>query len=46
MAVTDDGLEHLAPLKRLRALELGGTGVTNPGIAALQKALPECKIFH
>jgi len=44
-AVSDDGLKHLAGLKNLTSLDLTGTAVTADGIAALQKALPNCKIL-
>ncbi|QGQ22043.1 protein kinase [Gimesia benthica] len=42
--VTDAGLKHLYGLQQLEKLELQQTQVTPEGIAALQKALPECKI--
>jgi hypothetical protein len=42
--VTDTGLKELAGLKNLQALDLRGTQVTEAGVAALQKALPACKI--
>jgi hypothetical protein len=43
-AVTDAGLKDLAALKSLRELNLHRTKVTAAGVAALQKALPACKI--
>ena len=42
--VSDDGIQTLATLKSLRSLVLRKTPVTPAGIAALQKALPNCKI--
>jgi hypothetical protein len=42
--VTDTGLKELAGLKKLQSLDLQGTLVTDAGVAALQKALPACKI--
>jgi hypothetical protein len=44
--ITDDGLEHLKGLKQLTTLYLVQTEVTDAGVAKLQKALPNCKIFH
>lgn len=43
--VTDAGLKHLYGLQHLEKLELQQTKVTPEGITALQKALPECKIY-
>jgi Leucine-rich repeat (LRR) protein len=42
--VGDAGLEHLKALTILKELDLTGTDVTAEGVAALQKALPKCKI--
>jgi hypothetical protein len=42
--VTDVGLKELARMKKLRHLLLHNTHVTDVGVAALQKALPKCKI--
>jgi len=43
--VTDAGLKDLATLKDLRELRLADCkGVTDAGVAELQKALPDCKI--
>ena len=42
--LTDEGLKYLALLPRLELLDLKGTKVTAEGVAALQKALPKCKI--
>jgi hypothetical protein len=44
--VTDAGLEELAGLADLELLCLQGTAVTAAGVARLQKALPNCKIYH
>jgi hypothetical protein len=44
--VTDEGLKELADLKKLQQLKLFGTKVSDSGVAALQKALPDCKISH
>jgi internalin A len=43
--VTNAGLKQLAGLKALQTLNLSGTEVTDAGVAALQKALPDCKII-
>jgi serine/threonine protein kinase len=40
----DAGLKHLAGLSNLTQLDLTETEVTANGVAALQKALPKCKI--
>jgi len=42
---SDAGLKHLAGLSNLAQLDLTGTQVTAEGVAALQKALPKCKIL-
>jgi hypothetical protein len=44
--ITDAGLLHLRSLSGLRELVLEETGTTDEGIAALQKALPGCKIVE
>ena len=45
--VTDAGLKELAGLKSLQTLRLSGTaGVTDAGVAELQKALPKCKVLR
>jgi Leucine-rich repeat (LRR) protein len=41
---SDAGLKHLADLSNLKHLDLTGTQVTADGVAALQQALPKCKI--
>ena len=41
---TDAGLKHLEKMKGLLRLNLRGNRVTADGVAALQKALPDCKI--
>ena len=45
-AVTDVGLAHLKGLTKLQTLDINSTKVTKAGVAALQKALPNCKIKH
>ena len=42
--ITDEGLKLLVSLKSLTSLKLASTKVTSVGVAALQKALPNCKI--
>src|SRR5262249_7623030 len=43
--ITDDGLKHLAGLNGLAELNLiGAAKVTDKGITALQRALPNCRI--
>lgn len=42
--VGDEGVKHLHGLSGLRELDLAGTKVTAAGLAALQKALPNCRI--
>ena len=44
MSVTDAGLMELVRFKKLEYLHLGATPVTDAGVAASQKALPECTI--
>ena len=44
--VTDVGLGHLRGLKRLKYLNLEGTGVTDAGVQELRKALPNAKIVR
>jgi hypothetical protein len=45
--VTDAGLEYLPDLPNLERLELGGAdNVTHNGIAKIQRALPNCRIYH
>jgi YD repeat-containing protein len=45
-AVTDAGLVSLRSISGLKTLSLTGTKVTNDGVAAMQRALPKCKIKH
>jgi len=40
------GLAHLKGLTKLQTLDINSTKVTKAGVAALQKALPNCKIKH
>jgi hypothetical protein len=42
--VSDAGLSNFKSLIMLRRLNLDGTKVSAAGVAALQKALPGCKI--
>ena len=42
--IGDEGLKHLHVLTALKELDLTGTKITEAGGAALQKALPKCKI--
>lgn len=42
--ITDEGLRHLAPLRRLRLLDLTNTGRTDDGIAKLIITLPELDV--
>jgi len=44
--VTDAGLMNLRDLKQFQWLDLDGTKVTDAGVAELQKALPNCRIWH
>jgi hypothetical protein len=44
--VTDAGLKHLEGLTQLRGLWLVGTKVTKEGVKTLQRALPNCEIYH
>jgi hypothetical protein len=41
--VTDAGLKELAVHKGLQWLNLSNTQVTDAGVAALEKALPNCR---
>ncbi|HEX7377721.1 MAG TPA: hypothetical protein VF278_11445, partial [Pirellulales bacterium] len=43
--LTDAGLEHLKHLPALTSLDVQDTKVTAAGVEALQKALPDCKVF-
>ena len=41
--ITDTGLLHLKGLTKLQRLKLGGTKITDAGIADLKKSLPNCR---
>lgn len=43
--VTDEDLQRLQRFSKLERVQLGTTGVTAEGRAALQAALPECRIW-
>jgi Leucine-rich repeat (LRR) protein len=45
-ALSGNGLEHLKGLTQLSQLNLRGTKVTYDGVVVLQKALPNCEIYH
>ena len=42
--ITDAGLVHLKGMTNLQSLDLGGTKITDAGVADLKKALPNCEI--
>jgi hypothetical protein len=42
--ISNVGLRELAGLKRLRLLDVQNTKVTEAGVAALNKALPDLKV--
>jgi hypothetical protein len=42
--ITDQGARGLKNLSNLEFAFFGGTGVTNTGVADLQKALPMCEV--
>ncbi len=44
--ITDAGLAHLQGLSQLRALNISFTETSPAAVAALRKALPECKIVR
>jgi hypothetical protein len=44
--IDDKGLENLESMSGLTKLRLGGTNVTQVGIAKLKMALPMCEIIH
>ena len=44
--VTDAGLMHLKGLTNLKELRLWHTQITDAGVRDLQKALPNCGIYH
>jgi hypothetical protein len=44
-SVTDEGLRHIERLSKLKLVDLSNCpGVTDAGVARLQKALPKCRI--
>ncbi len=43
-AISDDGLRHLARLRKLTVINVSGSRVTSAGSDELQAALPNCKI--
>ena len=42
--ISDAGVDHLAKIKTLRILKLGGTYVTKKGLDQLRRALPDCRV--
>ena len=44
--MTDAGLKELARFQKLERLIVGGSPVTEAGMAALKEALPKCNISH
>ena len=44
--ITDAGMVQLKELTSLEPLTLSETQVTDAGVAELQQALPDCKIFN
>ena len=44
--VTDRGLKSISSLKSLKEIYLWGSEVTENGVAALRKELPEAKIIY
>jgi Leucine-rich repeat (LRR) protein len=44
--ITNAGVVRLKRLKRLTRLYLQGTRITSEQVGKLQKALPNCKIYH
>ena len=42
--ITDAGLAHLKGLTKLKRISLEETQVTDAGVKALQKALPDCEV--
>ncbi|MEO2018142.1 MAG: hypothetical protein ABGZ53_27635 [Fuerstiella sp.] len=43
-SITDAGLVHLHGLWNLQILDLTGTNVSDDAVAALQRALPDCRM--
>lgn len=44
--ITDAGLESLKKHTRLFELRVGGSGITEKGLAALKAALPDCNVVY
>jgi hypothetical protein len=44
--ITDAGLEHLQSSRSLKKVEMRLTTVTEEGVAALKKALPELEVVY
>jgi WD40 repeat protein/serine/threonine protein kinase/Leucine-rich repeat (LRR) protein len=44
--ITDDALPHLKAMRGLRSLDIYFTKITAEGAVELQKALPDCVVFH
>ncbi len=44
--ISDDAVQHLKQMKSLRVLDLYYTKISAKGAAELQKALPDCVVFH
>jgi hypothetical protein len=44
--ISDAAIDHLVAQKNLRVAVLGKSQVTKKGVARLQKALPNCTIYH
>ena len=42
--ISDEGLAELKTMSGLKLLQLQGTQVTAPGVEALRKALPQCRV--
>jgi Leucine Rich Repeat (LRR) protein len=42
--ITDEGVPHIAALKRLQQLDIRGTQITDGGLQELRGALPNCEI--
>jgi hypothetical protein len=42
--ITDGGLPHLAKLKHLKYLRLGGSQISDAGVRKLKESLPNCEV--